>query len=188
MIYDKISKQFIDMNPNQIGSEVDRFVILNEEQIQRANEIINEGHFNEDYMLNGTITAPTLDVLKGIKLGELNTNYINKLAKGLNYNLNGVDYKFNLDDNTEDNIAKQKIDWDIQKTQDDYDENTIAFAITNADKHQVIFNLTTFLNFSAAFGRILKSIKIDYASKRNAIALSETIEELNAVGITFGEE
>lgn len=90
MIYDKISKQFIDMNPNQIGSEVDRFVILNEEQIQRANEMISAGQFDEDYVLEGTITPPTLEYLKEVKLNDLIANYTSNVSDGYYDKITGI--------------------------------------------------------------------------------------------------
>lgn len=90
MIYDKISKQFINMNPNQIGSETDRFIVLDESQIQRANEMISAGQFNEDYMLTGEVTAPTLEQLKEAKLNDLIANYTSNVSDGYYDEITGI--------------------------------------------------------------------------------------------------
>lgn len=161
---------------------------LNSEQLLRYYS--NEHNQDPLFVIEGIEPEPyipTLQELKLNKIEELNNNYNTELSNGFAYTIGENTYIFNLDDNTENNIAKQKIDWDIQKTQEDYNENAIWFAITDSVRGQRIFNIENFLNFSALFGRKIKSLKITYASKRNLIETAETEEILNSVDIEFGD-
>lgn len=161
------------------------FIPLTQQELDRYE--INE---NPDYVRNGTINGLTLSEisfnnLKESKISTLNFNYMTELNKGFKYTISNVEKTFLLDDNTENNISKQKIDWDLQKTQQDYDENLQFFAITDSTKSQIIFNIEQFLNFSALFGRKIKELKIAYASKRNSVNTAQDETALNSVTITF---
>lgn len=176
MIYDKISKQFINMNPNQIGSETDRFVILNEEQIQRANEMISAGHFNEDYVLEGTITPPTLEYLKGIATETVKNNFYLLIKDGCAYN----GFVFNYDENTMNNILLQKNRYEF--------EGGDIFKISDRTKTKRQFTKNQLWAFGAEFSGYLAPRKEWYSDIMNEIEKAETIEALNLINLEYPTE
>jgi hypothetical protein len=160
---------------------------LNSAQLERYYE---EVEYNRDpkYVIEGIEPepyVPTLDDLKNDKKNELSSNYKSKIDEGFTYTLNSTECVFNLDENTMENILRQRVDWDFQKEQSDYDSELQFFAVTDRTKVQRIFNVTQFSEFGALFGRRLKGLQVLYAAKRNDIENAEDESALNDVDITF---
>lgn len=160
---------------------------LNSSQLERY---YTEVEYNRDpkYVIEGIEPepyVPTLDDLKNDKKNELYSNYKSKIDEGFTYTLNSTECVFNLDENTMENILRQRVDWDFQKDQSDYDSELQFFAVTDRTKVQRIFNVTQFSEFGALFGRLLKGLQVLYAAKRNDIENAEDESALNDVDITF---
>jgi len=160
---------------------------LNSAQLERYYAEV-EYNRNPKYVIEGIEPepyVPTLDDLKNDKLEELTNNYKSKIDEGFTYTLNSTECVFNLDENTMENILRQRVDWDFQKDQSDYDSELQFFAVTDRTKVQRIFNVTQFSEFGALFGRLLKGLQVLYAAKRNDIENAEDESALNDVDITF---
>lgn len=161
------------------------FIPLTQEELDRYAINPNIEYVKTGFINGKTLEEITFENLKLEKISELQNNYNSALSEGLSFNVSDVDCIFNLDDNTENNIAKQKIDWDIQKTQENYDENITWFAITDSENIQRIFNIQTFLSFSALFGNAIKFLKVSFSAKRNSIMNATNETELNLVDLDF---
>ena len=160
---------------------------LNSEQLTRY---YSESAHNRlpSYVIEGTEPepyVPTFEDLKNSKLSDLGANYATEIGKGFTYNLNSIDYLFNLDENTMENILRQKVDLEFQKEQNDYDPNTQYFAITDRSGSQRVFTITQFNEYGALFGRLLKGLQVLYAAKRNSINTALDQTALDLVDITF---
>lgn len=172
IINDIPNKTYGKLNSAQLGR------YYTEVEYNRDPKYVIEGIEPEPYV-------PTLDDLKNDKKNELFSNYKSKIDEGFTYTLNSTECIFNLDENTMENILRQRVDWDFQKEQSDYDSELQFFAVTDRTKVQRIFNVTQFSEFGALFGRRLKGLQVLYAAKRNDIENAEDESALNNVDITF---
>ena len=166
------------------GVSGEHYIELTAEQIERYNNWVSNigGSIPNTWVLTGEgidynaiLTEKQLREAKSSKLSELQANYQSKLNEGYTYN----SFTFNLDENTKVNIG----DW--------ISLNTISngaitdYYITDSSNNQRQFTAQQFAEFGVGFGSVYAELKSTFSNKRNALNNSTTIEELNAVSITF---
>jgi len=166
------------------GVSGEQYIELTAEQIERYNNWVSNigGSIPNTWVLTGegidynTILAEKqLREAKSSKLSELQANYQSKLNEGYSYN----SFTFNLDENTKGNIG----DWISLNT---ISGGTITdYYITDSSNNQRHFTAPQFASFGVGFGTTYADLKSTFSNKRNALNNSTTIEELNAVSITF---
>lgn len=199
MIFDNVSKQFLNMNPNQIGSETERYVVLDAEQEARlqtildynemvkannenpANPKLYEKRIDVKWVLTDEETEKTLAELKAEKKRLLDIAHKAEIEKGYTYNT----WNYPISDNTVNNIIKQET---LIKIAERKSVTIDSFQLTDGSGVDRTFTAEQYYDFALGYAIVTAKIEKWYSNRRNAIENAQNGSELDVISTDFPTE